>query len=65
MKYELTFWGRNIHAAIGSPEEFQVLGNIEVEGEDEEGVLAIAEREASRRYSEKVLIEMSGNIIEL
>jgi hypothetical protein len=65
MKYEVTFWGRNIHTVIGSPEEFQALGNIEVEGEDEEGALAIAEQEASRRYSEKVLIEMSGNIIEL
>lgn len=65
MIYEVTFWGRNVHAVIGSSEEFEVLGNIEVEAEDEEGGLAIAKREAAGRYFDEVLIEMEGNIVEL
>lgn len=65
MKYEVTFWGRNAHAIVGSPEEFEVLANIEIEAEDEEGSLTIAEREVRRRYSGQVMIEMAGNIVEL
>lgn len=65
MKFDVTFWGRNCRALVGAPEEFEALTSIQIEAEDEDEAAAIAEGEANRRYINKVIIEIAGNIIEL
>lgn len=66
MKYEVTFWRRNAYAIADSPEEFEVIGNSDIEAEEECGALAIAVGEAARRWgSENIAIEIAGNIFEL
>lgn len=61
MKYNATFWSKNKETGRIDP-----LNILSVEAKDEDSALVIALAEADKlNHPQHVLIEISGNIIEL